>query len=168
VGDLIDDAFALITAWPTEDPMRRRFLDLLAGYPDNGHLTASALIVHPDLRRVLLCLHRRLNKWVQVGGHPEPQDKSLLEAALREAREESGLEDLLAHPVPIDLDVHPIHCRYGESLHYDVRFAVLAGSESFKVSHESDALGWFEPAALPSPLASATEKLVPLALKAFR
>jgi 8-oxo-dGTP pyrophosphatase MutT (NUDIX family) len=168
VGDLINDAFAVITAWPTDDPMRRRFLDVLAGYPDNGHLTASALIVHPDLNRVLLCLHGRFNRWVQVGGHTEEQDKTLVEAALREAQEESGLDDLLALPTPIDLDVHPIHCRYGDSLHYDVRFAVLAGSETFKVSNESQALGWFAPDALPSPLADATARLVPLALKAFR
>jgi hypothetical protein len=49
-----------------------------------------------------------------------------------------------------------------------VRFAVLAGSETFKVSAESQALGWFAPDALPSPLADATARLVPLALKAFR
>jgi hypothetical protein len=61
-----------------------------------------------------------------------------------------------------------VNCRYGESLHYDVRFAVLAASGDFKVSDESHALGWFRPGQLPSPLASATERLVPLALKAFR
>lgn len=148
--------------------MRQRFLDLLAGYPEHGHLTASAMIVHPDLSRVLLCLHGRINKWVQVGGHTEPGDKSLLEAALREANEESGLDDLLAHPTPIDLDIHPVHCRFGESLHYDVRFAVLAASDQFTVSDESQALGWYSADDLPNPLANATAKLVPLALKAFR
>lgn len=164
----MDDAYAVLTAWPAEDPLRQRFLDLLAGYPENGHLTASAVIVHPDLERVLLCLHGRLNKWVQVGGHTEEQDGTLLEAALREAREESGLDDLLAHPTPIDLDIHPVHCRYGDSLHYDVRFAVLAGSDKFEVSDESQELGWFTPGMLPAPLADATEKLIPLALKTFR
>ncbi len=168
MGDLLDDAFSVLTAWPAEDPMRQPFLDLLAGYPDHGHLTASALIVHPDLTRVLLCLHGRLRKWVQVGGHTEAGDKTLLEAALREAHEESGLDDLLAHPTPIDLDIHPVHCRFGESLHYDVRFAVLAASDQFTVSDESQELGWFLPGQLPAPLASATEKLIPLALKAFR
>jgi 8-oxo-dGTP pyrophosphatase MutT (NUDIX family) len=168
VGDIVDDAFAVLNAWPAADPLRQRFLELLAGEPANGHLTASALIVHPDLERVLLCLHGRMNKWVQVGGHCEPGDRTLMEAALREAREESGLDDLRAHPVPIDLDVHPIHCRFGDSLHYDVRFAVLAGSGDYQLSDESHALGWFPPDRLPSPLASATDRLVPLALKAFR
>jgi 8-oxo-dGTP pyrophosphatase MutT (NUDIX family) len=168
VRDLEDDALATLTAWPGSDPMRQRFLDLLGGVPANGHLTASAVIVHPDLQRVLLCLHGRINRWVQVGGHCEPQDKTLLEAALREAREESGLDDLLAHPTPIDLDIHPVHCRFGESLHYDVRYAALAGSAQFALSEESHALGWFTADALPSPLASATERLIPLALKTFR
>jgi hypothetical protein len=61
-----------------------------------------------------------------------------------------------------------VHCRFGESLHYDVRFAVLAGSAQFAVSEESHALGWFTADALPSPLAHATEHLIPLALRAFR
>jgi 8-oxo-dGTP pyrophosphatase MutT (NUDIX family) len=164
----MDDAFTVLNAWPETDPMRQRFLDLLAGHPANGHLTASALIVHPDRERVLLCLHGRIGKWVQVGGHCEPSDRTLLEAALREAHEESGLDDLQARPVPIDLDVHPVHCRYGDSLHYDVRYALLAGSGDYHLSDESHALGWFQPDALPSPLANSTERLVPLALKAFQ
>ncbi len=176
MGDLYDDAVALVSARPADDPFRQRFLDLLATSRDvvraehpGAHLTASAVIVHPDLERVLLCLHGRMNRWVQVGGHCEPGDGSLLEAAVREAREESGLADFEAHPVPIDLDIHPVTCRYGASLHYDVRFALLAtAGQVEQVSDESHALGWFTPDALPEPMASATAHLVPLALKTFR
>jgi 8-oxo-dGTP pyrophosphatase MutT (NUDIX family) len=107
VGDLINDAFAVDHRLAHRRPDAASLSRRARGYPDNGHLTASALIVHPDLNRVLLCLHGRINRWVQVGGHCEPQDKTLLEAALREAREESGIDDLLAHPTPIDLDIHP-------------------------------------------------------------
>lgn len=176
VGDLYEDAVALISAWHHDDPVRGRFLDLLASSPEvmwaehpGAHLTASAVIVHPDLERVLLCLHGRMNKWVQVGGHCEPGDGSLLEAAVREAREESGLADFAAHQHPIDLDIHQVNCRFGASLHYDVRFALLAqAGQVEQVSEESHALGWFTADSLPQPMASATEHLIPLALKAFR
>jgi 8-oxo-dGTP pyrophosphatase MutT (NUDIX family) len=176
VGDLYDDAVTMLSAWPDNDPVSQRFLDLLASSPEavraehpGAHLTASALIVHPDLERVLLCLHGRMNKWVQVGGHCEPGDASLLEAAMREAREESGLEDFLAHPVPIDLDIHQVNCRYGPSYHYDVRFALLAQpGQVERVSEESHALGWFAADSLPQPMASATDRLIPLAIKTFR
>ncbi|GIH06206.1 NUDIX hydrolase [Rhizocola hellebori] len=176
MGDLYDDAVAQLSAWRADDPVRQRFLDLLAsspevmwaGYPE-AHVTASAMIVHPDLERVLLCLHGRMNKWVQVGGHCEPGDNSLLEAAMREAREESGLQDFLAQPVPIDLDIHQVNCRHGASYHYDVRFALLAqAGQVEQVSDESHELGWFAADSLPTPMAHATEHLVPLALKAFR
>lgn len=167
---------AVLSAWPANDPVRQRFLDLLASSRDvvnaehpGSHLTASAMIVHPDLERVLLVLHGRMNRWVQVGGHCEPEDTSLLEAAMREAREESGLQDFLAHPVPIDLDVHEVNCRFGASYHFDVRYALLARpGQVEQVSDESQALGWFTADALPAPMAHATQHLIPLALKAFR
>jgi 8-oxo-dGTP pyrophosphatase MutT (NUDIX family) len=127
------------------------------------------MIVHPDLERVLLVLHGRMNRWVQVGGHCEPEDTSLLEVALREAREESGLQDFVAHPLPIDLDVHEVNCRFGASYHFDVRFALLAqAGQVEQVSDESHALGWFAAGSLPTPMANATEHLIPLALKTFR
>ena len=96
--------------------------------PDHpgAHITASALVVNAGLDRVLLCLHGRMQRWVQLGGHCEPEDATVAGAALREATEESGIVGLRIHPVPIDLDVHPVPCRYGPSLHYDVRFAALA------------------------------------------
>ena len=62
------------------------------------HFTASALVVHPDSRRVLLRWHRRQRMWLQVGGHGDPGESDPLRIALREAREESGLPDLVPWP----------------------------------------------------------------------
>jgi 8-oxo-dGTP pyrophosphatase MutT (NUDIX family) len=129
------------------------------------HLTASALVVDPVRGKVLLCLHGRVRKWVQMGGHCEPGDPTLAAAALREAREESGIAELVVSPEPIGLDAHPVRCRYGRSEHFDVRYAVLAPPGARETcSPESAALGWFAPDDLPTPLASATEPLVVLAL----
>jgi 8-oxo-dGTP pyrophosphatase MutT (NUDIX family) len=172
------DAIAAATGWvPVDDTgrqVRQRFLDLLADQPgvtlaDNpgAHITASAVVVSAGLDTVLLCLHGRLHKWVQLGGHCERVEATVADAALREAREESGIDGLVINPVPIDLDIHPVHCRHGASLHYDIRFALLAPPDAVAtVSPESHRLGWFAPDALPQPLASATERLVAPAIRA--
>jgi 8-oxo-dGTP pyrophosphatase MutT (NUDIX family) len=62
------------------------------------HVTASALIVHPDSGRVLLRWHQRQQAWLQVGGHGDPGESDPLAIALREAREETGLTDLEPWP----------------------------------------------------------------------
>src|SRR5256885_12268042 len=64
------------------------------------HLTASALVVHPDSCRVLLRWHQRQQAWLQVGGHADPGESDPLAIALREAREETGLADLTPWPGP--------------------------------------------------------------------
>jgi 8-oxo-dGTP pyrophosphatase MutT (NUDIX family) len=174
------DAVAVVSGWTPPDPdaaaARKRTLELLATGPVTvsrghrpGHVTASAMVVSADLSRVLLCLHGRFGKWVQLGGHCEPTDATLVDAALREATEESGIGGLSIHKEPIDVDIHPVTCDGGASLHYDVRFAVLAPPGAVeRVSDESNALGWFTPDALPEPLASATAPLVAPALAASR
>ncbi len=119
--------------------------------------------------RVLLCLHGRMHRWVQVGGHCEDSDVTIAHAALREATEESGIAGLRLHPDPIDLDIHEVNCRYGPASHFDVRFAAIAppGAEAV-VSAESRDVRWFAPDALPSPLASATDRLIAPAFAAGR
>jgi 8-oxo-dGTP pyrophosphatase MutT (NUDIX family) len=133
------------------------------------HFTASTLIVDPARERVLLCLHRRIRRWVQVGGHCEAEDESLAGAALREATEESGIPGLRLVGEPIGLDIHPVNCSAGPSRHFDVRFAALAppGARE-RVSDESEELAWFPYDGLPHPLASATATLVAPAVAAVR
>src|SRR5271165_2535715 len=62
------------------------------------HFTASALVVHPESGRVLLRWHQRHQRWLQVGGHADPGERDPLLIALREAREETGLTDLVPWP----------------------------------------------------------------------
>jgi hypothetical protein len=79
-----------------------------------GHLTGSAITVSADGSRVLLLHHRKLDRWLQPGGHGDPGETTGEEVALREAREESGIRGLTLHPTaprPLDVDVHDIPAR---------------------------------------------------------
>jgi 8-oxo-dGTP pyrophosphatase MutT (NUDIX family) len=175
-GGLHDDALKTVEAWTVVDPVRERFLELLAQGPDTvwrehqgAHLTASALVVDAIGERVLLCLHGRIGRWVQLGGHCEPDDATVAGAALREATEESGIAGLVLDPTPIHLDIHPVVCSGGPSLHYDIRFAAVAPPGAVEtVSAESAALGWFAPDRLPEPLAHAVTPLIEPALARAR
>jgi 8-oxo-dGTP pyrophosphatase MutT (NUDIX family) len=96
-----------------------------------GHLTGSAITVSADGARVLLLHHRKLGRWLQPGGHGDPGEATGEEVALREAFEETGIEGLVldaAAPRPLDLDVHDIPARAGESAHehLDLRYLVRA------------------------------------------
>jgi 8-oxo-dGTP pyrophosphatase MutT (NUDIX family) len=109
-----------------------------------GHFTGSAWLVSADGARVLLTHHRKLGRWLQLGGHADG-DPDLAQVALREAEEESGLVHLAVEAAVFDLDRHAIPARGSEPehWHYDVRFVVRAtGSEDFAVSEESLALAW--------------------------
>ena len=109
-----------------------------------GHFTGSAWLVSADGQRVLLTHHRKLGRWLQLGGHADG-DANLALVALREAEEESGLLDLVVAPAIFDIDRHAIPARGSEPehWHYDVRFLVRAtGSEDFALSEESLALAW--------------------------
>ena len=115
-----------------------------------GHLTGSALVVARTGDKVLLLHHRKLDRWLQPGGHAEPGESSGEVVALREAREETGLEDLALHPAaprPLDVDVHQIPERRGEPAHehLDLRYLVLASADAplNPGTGESERLRWF-------------------------
>jgi 8-oxo-dGTP pyrophosphatase MutT (NUDIX family)/ribosomal protein S18 acetylase RimI-like enzyme len=109
-----------------------------------GHFTGSAWLVSADGRRALLMHHRKLDRWLQPGGHADG-DPDLARVALREAAEETGLAGLVVEPGVFDLDRHVIPARGSEPehWHHDVRFVVRAtGSETFAPNEESHALAW--------------------------
>ncbi len=109
-----------------------------------GHFTGSCWLVSKDGQRVLLTHHKKLERWLQLGGHADG-DSDLAQVALREAEEESGLTDLIVEPGIFDLERHAIPARGNDPEHYhhDVRFVVHAtGSEDYVVSDESHALAW--------------------------
>jgi 8-oxo-dGTP pyrophosphatase MutT (NUDIX family) len=117
----------------------------------HGHLTASALILNATGTAVLLGKHRKLNRWLQMGGHGEPGETSAEAVALREATEESGLTSLIFHPAaprPFDLDVHVIPARgdVPEHSHFDIRFLLTssAGCEAQHLEEEHLELRWFK------------------------
>jgi 8-oxo-dGTP pyrophosphatase MutT (NUDIX family) len=115
-----------------EDPFDRRVRD---------HVTAAAVIARPDASSFLLVHHRRLDRWLQPGGHVEPEDATVLDAARREAREETGVSALeVANGGRIlDLDVHEIPRFPGKPphVHYDVRFLFTA-EPSAPIMFEAD------------------------------
>lgn len=175
---LYDDVRDRLTRWTPHEAAREAHTSTVALLGDGpgvilkanpgAHVTASALVVSHDLGRVLLCLHGKARMWMQLGGHIELGDESLVAAAVREVAEESGITDIEVDPVPIDVDRHLAPCSGGHAWHHDVRFAMRAAEGAVPVvSDESLDVAWVPAGALPSPLASGTAHLVPLALARF-
>lgn len=167
----------VLAAWrpsdPGQEPLRQAYLSYLLAVPDAmrrscapGHLTASAAVVNETRTRTLLTLHPRIGRWVQLGGHCEPDDESLPAAALREAREESGIPGVRLEPGPIQLDVHPLTCSGGvPTRHLDVRFLAVAADDAIEaISEESVELRWFALDELPGDLDAGTADLLRIAL----
>ena len=135
--EMVDDAIAFIAAHP--DCLLRSCL--------TGHLTGSSWIVSRDRSKTLLVLHRKLNRWLNPGGHADG-DPDLAAVALREAREETGLASVrLLEPQLFDFDRHriPEHKGTPEHWHYDFRFILGADAdEPLVISEESNDLRWVE------------------------
>jgi 8-oxo-dGTP pyrophosphatase MutT (NUDIX family) len=151
-----NEMLAMLQAYAPEDvgesEMLARMLQFAAAHENccertltAGHMTGSAWVIDMDRTHVLLTHHRKLNRWLQMGGHADG-DPDLRAVALREAREESGLVGLqVLQETPFDVDVHEIPQRGAEPrhYHYDVRFLLQADrAERLVVSEESHALAW--------------------------
>jgi 8-oxo-dGTP pyrophosphatase MutT (NUDIX family) len=100
---------------------------------------------------VLLTLHTRIGRWLQTGGHIESTDATLEAAAVREAEEESGLDDLSLHPNPLLLSKHEVLCgQVRPTYHLDVQYLVLADHlVSPSIGAESRDVQWFAHDQLP-------------------
>jgi len=146
-----------LTRWPEEQELTQRFSAFVDGHEDcllrscvPGHITASAWILSPDGDAALLTHHKKLDKWLQLGGHVDGEAE-VENACLREAQEESGMADFVFVPwagddlVPLDLDVHMIPERKQEPghNHWDVRFLLQARpGQELVISDESNELCW--------------------------
>lgn len=152
-SDRLADARAAVVAAdvdPAAEAHRRTILDFIDAHDDalhrscrTGHLTGSALVVDADGARVVVLHHRKLDRWLQPGGHCDG-DANLAAVALREATEETGIDGLRVLPVAVDLDVHEVAPPDdGPHLHLDVRYLVHAppGAEPAG-NHESNDIRW--------------------------
>src|SRR5207237_3914058 len=128
---------------PSADYKERADVDFIRAFlrrhPDDahlrsqleGHLTGSAFVLDASFERVLLLHHRRLDRWLQPGGHGEGETDIRM-VALREVEEETNLHKALLQPFPdsriLDVDAHRIPARPGEPehLHLDLRYKFVA------------------------------------------
>jgi len=140
-----------------QEATRLRMLAFADEHPDalrrtclTGHFTASALLLDAAGERALLTHHRKLGRWLQIGGHCDG-DGDPAAVAARELHEESGISCIRVDPRPVDLDIHPIPAREHEPehLHLDVRFLAHAPVGARPVpNHESLEMRWFAPGEL--------------------
>lgn len=171
-----ESVLAVLTSWTAPDPGQDALRHALVAYVTArtdacergcvpGHITASTAVLDHSGARVLLTLHPRLGRWVQLGGHCEPEDADIVSAALREATEESGITGLTIDADPVALDVHPVTCSLGVPTHHlDVLFIAQAPpAAAIVISHESLDLRWWPIDGLPPDVDPATRNLVRLA-----
>jgi 8-oxo-dGTP pyrophosphatase MutT (NUDIX family) len=146
---------------PIQAEHRATVLDFIDEHPDalhrsclTGHLTGSAWVVDASGTRGLIMHHAKVQRWLQPGGHADG-DANLAAVALREATEETGIDDLVVWTRPVDIDIHLFVNRSGaepDHLHLDLRFVVQASAGATPVgNHESAALRWITENELDDP-----------------
>lgn len=127
-----------------------RFVSQHENYTDRefafGHVTGSAWLLNYDCTKVLLTHHKKLDKWLQLGGHAEGESH-IIDVALREAKEESGIDCIAPlSNIIFDLDIHPFPQKDGfpEHWHFDIRYLLrVTQPADFTISDESHDLRWF-------------------------
>lgn len=109
-----------------------------------GHITASGVVLSTAGTEVLLVFHRKLRRWLQPGGHVEPGDGSVSEAAAREVREETGALLHSGAPRLVGIDVHqiPANDREPAHLHHDIVWRFVADPANGGPPTEADPLLW--------------------------
>jgi len=109
-----------------------------------GHITGSAFILNKSKDKALFTLHKKLNKWLQLGGHSDG-NSDIFQTVIREAKEESGIQEInFLQKELFDVDIHeiPKSKKMVKHLHFDLRFLLIAESSKFKISEESILLKW--------------------------
>jgi len=173
------EALALVRAFPAspeEEKSRELILSLLeltkAPFSRDqfhpGHITCTAVVLHPNGRQFLLMHHHRHRRWLLPGGHVEESDVTLGDTARREAIEETAVEIQAAGSSRLaGMDVHAIPARKGEPfhLHHDLIFAFSAASEIFSLTEEAPQVAWcgtdeFARYQLPSSIIRAAQRAI--------
>lgn len=113
----------------------------------DGHVTGSCFLLNSSLTEVLLMYHVKLQRWLQLGGHGEDDESEVVDIAIREAREEAGVDEVfeLSKDRILDLDKHLIPSAKGvpQHFHYDIRYLFYIASGVSPVgSSESTELRW--------------------------
>lgn len=158
------DVVHLLEHWdaPTAElnDVREEYLAHLAVHPDavsrdgvSDHLTCGGFVFDPRLEHVALIMHRKARLWLQPGGHFESDDAGVIDAAVREVREETGLPVDDANAMIVDLHHHQLSAAFGRcTSHRDVRVAIVLDEPAeCVVSEESDAAAWWPVDAIPQP-----------------
>ena len=167
-GHISDTARQYLMRFPDEGNRLERLTSALAGDSAitsrkefGGHVTCGVVILDANWR-VLHIRHNALGRWLLPGGHLEPEDIDLVHAALREAREETGLTPTELRSLegfgdmPLDIDVHAIPENSGkhelDHWHFDFRFAFrLTGSSPISLqAEEVCGYDWLQPDAMPA------------------
>jgi 8-oxo-dGTP pyrophosphatase MutT (NUDIX family) len=155
----VDDLRSLLDGYRPRDDGEARDVDRLRGLVEHGdpwsrdgmlHVTASALVVDPARRRVLLRWHPRMQCWLQVGGHGDPGETDPWAIALREAREETGLDDLAPltpalERRPVQIVIVPVPAGGEEPAHEhaDIRYALAtAAPERARAESSAAVVRW--------------------------
>jgi len=137
---------------PQEVIFTKQILDFINQYPncferslEIGHVTASAWLVNRNGTEALLMHHRKLDNWFQLGGHCDG-NPDVLSVAIKEAQEESGIQNISALSNDIfDIDIHliPANTKEKEHYHYDIRFLLQVTSDEKVIQNsESKELRW--------------------------